>query len=59
MNEFGNKIINLQALDVQTLGHYCYNSYSQFSANRCFKRERCVRHYALEFFSKKTRRIGP
>ena len=24
MTEFGNKIINLQALDVQTLGHYCY-----------------------------------
>ena len=24
MTELDNKIINLQALDVQTLGHYCY-----------------------------------
>lgn len=23
MTELGNKIINLRALDVQTLGHYC------------------------------------
>ena len=28
MTEFGNKIINLQALDAQTLGHYCHAVFS-------------------------------